>query len=93
MELSSIIGMDVYLCKQMPPTRAPSPPSPLEPIAMDIVYKYNKLKSLKFKGGPNPLLYEEWLRKMQNLFAMLECLEHFKVQLATYQFEKEAEYW
>jgi len=30
---------------------------------------------------------------MQNLFYVMECLERFKVQLATLQFEKEAGDW
>jgi len=30
---------------------------------------------------------------MENLFEIMECSERFKVCLATYQFEKEAELW
>ena len=44
---------------------------------------YQMLKPLKFEGGPDPLLYAEWLRKMQNLFAMMKCPKCFKVQLGT----------
>jgi len=39
------------------------------------------------------MVYEEWLRKMGNLFEIMECPEGFKVHLATYQFKKEAEFW
>ena len=92
MELSSIVCVYVYVFEQMPPKRATPPPAP-KPIAMDMVYKFNKLKPPKFEGGPNPLLYEERLRKMQNVFVVMEFPERFKIQLATHQFEKEVKYW
>ena len=39
------------------------------------------------------MVYEEWLRRMKNLFEIMKCPEGFKVHLATYQFEKEAKFW
>jgi len=39
------------------------------------------------------MIYKEWLRRMKNLFKIVECPERFKVHLPTYQFEKEAELW
>jgi len=39
------------------------------------------------------MAYEEWLRRMENLFKIMEFPKRFKVHLATYQFEKEAELW
>jgi len=38
------------------------------------------------------MVYEEWLRRMENLFATKECPEEFKVHLAPYEFKKEAEF-
>jgi len=35
---------------------------------MDMIYQFNKLKPPKFKGGANPLRYEEWMQKFENLF-------------------------
>jgi len=54
-----------------------------ERTAMDMVCRFNKLKSPKFEGGSNPLMYQEWLRKLENQFEIIECLERFKVCLAT----------
>ena len=34
------------------------------------------------------MVYEEWFRRMKNLFEIMECPERFKVHLATYQFKK-----
>ena len=39
------------------------------------------------------MAYKEWLQRMKNLFELVECPKRFKVHLATYQFEKEAEFW
>jgi len=64
-----------------------------EPTAMDVICQFNKLKPPKFQGGANPLKYEEWIRKLENLFEIIECPERYKVALASYQFEGEAEYW
>jgi len=71
----------------MPPRRELIP----EPTAMKMICQFNKLKPPKFEGGTDPMVHEEWLRRMENLFEIMECLERFKVHLATYQFEKEVE--
>ena len=63
----------------------------LEPATMEMIYQFNKLKPPKFGGETNPMAYEKWLRRMKNLFEIIECPERFKVHLATYQFEKEVE--
>jgi len=64
-----------------------------EPAAMEMISQFNKLKPPKFEGGINPMVYEEWRRRMQNLFDIMECPERLKVHLAAYQFEKEAAFW
>jgi len=64
-----------------------------EPSAMEYICQFNKLQPPKFQGGSDPLKYEEWVRRLENLFEMMECPERYKVALATYQFEGEAEYW
>jgi len=33
------------------------------------------------------------VRRLENLFEIMECPDIFKVALATYQFEREAEFW
>ena len=55
-----------------------------------MICQFNKLKPPKFGGGTDPMVYEEWLRRMEDLFEIMECPERFKVCLATYQFKKEA---
>ena len=55
---------------------------PPEPTTMEIICQFNKLKPLTFKGRSEPLTYEEWLREMENLFEIMECLKRFKVCLA-----------
>jgi len=60
---------------------------------MDMICQFNKLKPPKFQGGSNPLKYEEWMRRMENLFEIMECPAHYKVALVTYQFEGEVVYW
>jgi len=71
------------MLSQMPPCRALAP----EPTGMDMICQFNKLKAPNFLGGANPLRYEEWVRKLENLFEIMECPDRFKVALATYQFE------
>ena len=80
----------MYSCisEQTAPRRTPtpSPPPPFELTAMEMICKFNKLKPPKFEGGSDLLIYEEWLRRMENLFEVMELLERFKVRLANYQF-------
>ena len=63
-----------------------------EPTAIEMICYSNKLKPPKFEGT-DPMVCEEWLRRMENLFEIMECPERFKVHLAGYQFEKEDEFW
>ena len=50
----------------------------LEPTAMEMIYQFNKLKSPKFEGGADPMVHDEWLRRMEDLFEIMECPERFK---------------
>ena len=60
---------------------------------MDMICQFNKPKPPKFQRGADPLKYEEWVRRLENHFEIMECSDRFEVALATYQFEGEAEYW
>ena len=73
----------------MPPRRTPVP----KPTFMDMIYQFNKLKPPKFQGGAYPLKYEEWFRKLENLFENIECPGRFKIALTTNQIEGDAKYW
>jgi len=55
-----------------------------EPTITEMICKFNKLKPPKFEGEANPMVYEEWLQRMENLFEIMECPEKFKVHLAAY---------
>jgi len=65
----------------------------LEPTAMDTICQFNKVKPPKFQGRANPLRYEEWVRRLENLFEIKECPDQFKVALATYKFQGEDTFW
>jgi len=73
----------------MPPHRE----SMVEPTALEMICQFNKLKPPKFGSGTEHLAYDEWLRRMENLFEVMDCPEGFKVRVATHQFEKQAEFW
>ena len=73
----------------MPPRRNPVQ----ESIIIDMICQFNKLKPPRFQGGSDPLKYEEWVRRLENLFEIMEFPTRYKVALATYQFEGEVEYW
>jgi len=72
----------------MPPRREPV----VEPTALEMICQFNKLKPPKFSGGTYPLAYEEWLRRMENLFEVMDCPKGSKVRLATHQFEKKVKF-
>jgi len=55
-----------------------------EPITMEMICLFNKLKVPMFEGGSDPLAYEEWLKKIGKLLEIMEYLERFNVHLATY---------
>ena len=64
-----------------------------DPTVMNVICQFNKLKPPKFQGGTDPLKYDEWIRKLENLFEIMECPDQYKVALVIYQFEGEVEYW
>ena len=51
---------------------------------MHMIYQFNKLKPHKFEGGADPLRYEEWMRRLENLFEIMDCHSTVKVALAGY---------
>ena len=73
----------------MPPRRELAPGL----ATMYMIYQFNKLRPPKFQGGIDPLRYEEWMRRLENLFAIMDCPTRFHVALGTYQFKGEVVYW
>jgi len=49
-----------------------------EPTAIEMICQFNRLKPPKFEGGANLMVYDEWLRRMEDLFEIMECHERFK---------------
>jgi len=64
-----------------------------ELTTMEMICQFNRLKPPKFEGGTEPMVYEEWFQRTENLFEIMECPERFKVNLAAYPLKKEAEFW
>ncbi|XP_028226594.1 uncharacterized protein LOC114407588 [Glycine soja] len=46
-----------------------------------------------FKGGYDPEVAEAWLRQIEKIFRVMECLDHQKVLFAPHMLADEAEYW
>jgi len=44
---------------------------------MEMICQSSKLKPLKFDGGADPMVYDKWLRRMEDLFEIMECPERF----------------
>jgi len=40
-----------------------------------MICQFNKLKSPKFEGGANPIVHDEWLWRMDELFDIMDCPE------------------
>ena len=73
----------------MPPRREPP-----EPTVIEMICQFNKLKPPKFKGGSDPLTYEDLLRNMENLFGIMECPKRFRnMENMENKFERKAEFW
>ena len=53
-----------------------------------MIGQFNKLKPPKFKGGTNPIVYKEWLQRMENLFEIMECPERFNVHMPPVNLKK-----
>ena len=64
----------------MPPRKEPV----AEPTALEMICQFNKLKPPKFSDGTDPFVYEEWLRRMENLFEVADCPKGSRVCLATH---------
>lgn len=46
-----------------------------------LLQKFSKLKSIKFKEGPDLPEPEEWTQQFEKLFSAIQCLEVDKVWL------------
>jgi len=46
-----------------------------------------------YEGKYDPVELEEWIRGMENIFAIVEVLENKKVNIGTFYLAKEANIW
>jgi len=46
-----------------------------------MICQFNKIKAPKFQLGADPLKYEEWVRRLENLFEIIECPDRCNVAL------------
>ncbi|XP_019192768.1 PREDICTED: uncharacterized protein LOC109187077 [Ipomoea nil] len=46
-----------------------------------------------FAGEEDPVLLEEWIRSLDNIFAVVGCPDDRRVELATFYFSHEADLW
>ena len=49
-----------------------------------------KLNPLEFVRATNPLVAEEWLKKLDAIFEVMEVIEEQKLSLATFMLKGEA---
>jgi len=40
---------------------------------MEMICQFNKLNPPKFKGRTDSMVYDEWLRRLEILFEIMEC--------------------
>ena len=63
---------------------------------MDLEYlkfaEFRKVNSPSFRGAFDLDKADEWVKAMEKVFSVLNCMDHQKVALATYMLEADAEF-
>jgi len=55
--------------------------------------QFKELGPPEFKGKPDPIMAETWVKQITKIFDVLGCTEEQKVPFATFMFRGEADYW
>ena len=55
--------------------------------------QFMKLNLPKFVGATDPLVAEEWLKKLDAIFEVMEVIKEHKLSLATFMLKGEACNW
>ncbi|XP_057478100.1 uncharacterized protein LOC130765643 [Actinidia eriantha] len=64
------------------------------PVRGTTLYEqFMKLNSPEFMGATNPLVAEEWLKKLDTIFEVIEVTDEQKLTLATFMLRGEARNW
>ena len=58
-----------------------------------IYERFRRQKPPTFNGSHDPVEAEDWLKKVQHIFAYIKLEDHEKVTYATNQLESEALHW
>ena len=62
-------------------------------VGEPIYERFRRQKSPMFSGSPDPAEAEDWLKKIQRIFAYMGLEDHERVACATNQLEREALCW
>ncbi|XP_028071133.1 uncharacterized protein LOC114273529 isoform X2 [Camellia sinensis] len=57
------------------------------------IERFKKLGAPSFSGSPNPMEAEAWLRRVEQIFSVMEVSDEQRVALASFMLVEEAEYW
>ena len=55
--------------------------------------RFKRLNPLLFEGGPDPLVVEIWIRKIETMFDALQYPEDVKIRLVISMLKGNAEFW
>ncbi|XP_028075669.1 uncharacterized protein LOC114277904 [Camellia sinensis] len=62
-------------------------------IRLTAIERFKKLGAPSFSGSPNPMEAEAWLRRVEQIFSVMEVSDEQRVALASFMLVEEAEYW
>ena len=55
--------------------------------------EFKKANPPSFRGAFDPDKADEWVKAMEKIFSVLDCMDHQKVTFATYMLKAYAEFW
>jgi hypothetical protein len=55
--------------------------------------KFNRQQPLIFEGQPDAIATENWLRQIEKLMEVMNCIDEQKVRYATFKLTAEARKW
>ena len=81
-----------------PPLAPPVPPVPPAPAVAPVeagmlIGKFTKMDPPKFSGTGGETEAEDWLKRIKQIFNVMEVTEEQKLKLATFMFTSEALHW
>ena len=77
----------------MQPPVAALPRMAIAPVRVPTVENFLHHKPTEFTGKASPDEADEWFRKYENIFKVMNCVNEQKLLFATYLLNEDAEYW